>query len=195
MPACSSPRSAAAASSLRTDVRRHAEAREPARAALSRHDARTDRKHPQPSRRRRLGAGRRSSACVRQRAKSDWPRTWTARGLWNASVAKRHRARATCGAVRSGHGGVLKGPRRPGGIDACRPARADRQGDALSTMFGGAMRQIGMLAAACDFGLTHNLARLAEDHANARMIAEGLPFARRQDPPRSPAYQHRRVGA
>ena len=41
-------------------------------------------------------------------------------------------------------------------------------------MFGGAMRQIGMLAAACDFGLTHNIARLAEDHANARMIAERL---------------------
>src|SRR6185436_5523766 len=41
-------------------------------------------------------------------------------------------------------------------------------------MFGGAMRQIGMLAAACDFGLTHNFARLAEDHANARMIAERL---------------------
>jgi len=41
-------------------------------------------------------------------------------------------------------------------------------------MFGGAMRQIGMLAAACDFGLTHNLARLAQDHANARMVAERL---------------------
>ena len=41
-------------------------------------------------------------------------------------------------------------------------------------MFGGAMRQIGMLAAACDYALTHNLARLAEDHAHARMIAERL---------------------
>jgi threonine aldolase len=41
-------------------------------------------------------------------------------------------------------------------------------------MFGGAMRQIGMLAAACDYGLTHNLARLAEDHANARMVAQRL---------------------
>jgi threonine aldolase len=41
-------------------------------------------------------------------------------------------------------------------------------------MFGGAMRQVGMLAAACDYGLTHHLARLAEDHAHARMIAERL---------------------
>ena len=41
-------------------------------------------------------------------------------------------------------------------------------------MFGGAMRQIGMLAAACDYGLTHNFARLADDHANAHMIAQTL---------------------
>lgn len=41
-------------------------------------------------------------------------------------------------------------------------------------MFGGAMRQVGMLAAACDYALTHNLAHLIEDHANARMMAERL---------------------
>jgi len=39
-------------------------------------------------------------------------------------------------------------------------------------MFGGAMRQSGILAAAGLFALDHNLARLAEDHANARLIAE-----------------------
>jgi threonine aldolase len=41
-------------------------------------------------------------------------------------------------------------------------------------MLGGAMRQVGMLAAACDYGLTHHLDRLAEDHANARLLAERL---------------------
>ncbi len=41
-------------------------------------------------------------------------------------------------------------------------------------MFGGAMRQVGMFAAACDYGLTHNFARLAEDHANAQMMAGRL---------------------
>jgi threonine aldolase len=41
-------------------------------------------------------------------------------------------------------------------------------------MLGGAMRQVGMLAAACDYGLTHHLERLGEDHANARLIAERL---------------------
>ena len=45
-------------------------------------------------------------------------------------------------------------------------------------MFGGAMRQSGVLAAAGLYALDHNVGRLAEDHANARLIAErlaGLP--------------------
>src|SRR5262249_29415484 len=52
-----------------------------------------------------------------------------------------------------------------------RAARARR-------MFGGSMRQSGILAAAGVYALDHNLDRLGEDHANARLIAEriaGLP--------------------
>ena len=41
-------------------------------------------------------------------------------------------------------------------------------------MFGGAMRQSGILAAAGIHALEHNRTRLAEDHAHARIIAEGL---------------------
>ena len=41
-------------------------------------------------------------------------------------------------------------------------------------MFGGAMRQSGILAAAGLWALDHNLARLVEDHANARLLAERL---------------------
>ena len=41
-------------------------------------------------------------------------------------------------------------------------------------MFGGAMRQSGILAAAGLWALDHNLARLAADHANARLLAERL---------------------
>jgi threonine aldolase len=41
-------------------------------------------------------------------------------------------------------------------------------------MFGGAMRQSGILAAAGLYALDHNMDRLAEDHANARIIAEGV---------------------
>lgn len=40
--------------------------------------------------------------------------------------------------------------------------------------WGGAMRQSGIIAAACLFALDHHVARLAEDHANARRLADGL---------------------
>ena len=41
-------------------------------------------------------------------------------------------------------------------------------------MLGGAMRQSGVLAAAGLYALEHNVARLAEDHANAQRLADGL---------------------
>lgn len=41
-------------------------------------------------------------------------------------------------------------------------------------MLGGAMRQAGILAAACTYALDHHVDRLAEDHANARRLADGL---------------------
>ncbi|HEX5321415.1 MAG TPA: GntG family PLP-dependent aldolase [Stellaceae bacterium] len=40
--------------------------------------------------------------------------------------------------------------------------------------FGGAMRQSGILAAAGLYALDHNIERLADDHANARLIAESV---------------------
>jgi threonine aldolase len=39
---------------------------------------------------------------------------------------------------------------------------------------GGAMRQAGIIAAAGIYALEHNIQRLAEDHANARRLAQGL---------------------
>ena len=41
-------------------------------------------------------------------------------------------------------------------------------------MLGGAMRQVGIFAAAALHGLEHHLAGLRQDHANARLLAEGL---------------------
>ncbi|CAB3856621.1 MAG: low-specificity L-threonine aldolase [Achromobacter pulmonis] len=41
-------------------------------------------------------------------------------------------------------------------------------------VLGGGLRQAGVLAAACLYALEHNVERLAEDHANARLLAEGL---------------------
>jgi threonine aldolase len=51
--------------------------------------------------------------------------------------------------------------------DMVRAVRARR-------MFGGAMRQSGILAAAGLYALDNNIGRLAEDHANARVLAERL---------------------
>ena len=60
-------------------------------------------------------------------------------------------------------GSVLAGRR----AEIARAHRARR-------MFGGAMRQAGILAAAGLWALDHNIDRLAEDHANARLLAERL---------------------
>ena len=55
--------------------------------------------------------------------------------------------------------------------DMTRAVRARR-------MFGGAMRQSGILAAAGLYALDHHIERLAEDHANARIIAERVADTR-----------------
>ena len=47
----------------------------------------------------------------------------------------------------------------------------------LKHMFGGAMRQAGVVAATGLYALDHHVDRLAEDHANARKLAAGLAEA------------------
>ena len=41
-------------------------------------------------------------------------------------------------------------------------------------LFGGALRQAGIVAAAAIYALEHHVDRLAEDHANARLLAESI---------------------
>jgi len=48
------------------------------------------------------------------------------------------------------------------------------QAKGIRQMLGGGMRQTGILAAAGLYALEHHIERLAEDHANARRLAEGL---------------------
>jgi len=94
--------------------------------------------------------------------------------LWNAAVARGVEERtwaehadtvAVCFSKGLGApvGSALAGPKTL--IDRARRFRG---------MFGGAMRQAGVLAAAALYALEHHRARLAEDHANARRLAEGL---------------------
>lgn len=41
-------------------------------------------------------------------------------------------------------------------------------------LFGGALRQAGIVAAGCIYALEHHVERLQEDHENAQLLAEGL---------------------
>ncbi len=61
-------------------------------------------------------------------------------------------------------------------IGACLVGSRDLIDEAwrYKQMWGGAMRQAGIVAAAGAYALDHHVERLAEDHANARALAAGL---------------------
>jgi len=94
--------------------------------------------------------------------------------LWNAAAA------AGVPPVRLARGAdtvmvsVSKGLGCP--IGSCLGFQKDRRAAAweMRKRLGGGMRQSGILAAAALYALDHNLARIEEDHANARRLAELL---------------------
>ncbi|MDX1968911.1 MAG: GntG family PLP-dependent aldolase [Planctomycetaceae bacterium] len=55
-----------------------------------------------------------------------------------------------------------------GDVDLIRKARRARK------LFGGALRQAGMMAAAAIYALDHHIERLAEDHENAKVFAHAI---------------------
>ena len=61
-------------------------------------------------------------------------------------------------------------------LGACLAGSADliEQAWRFKQMMGGSLRQAGVVAAAGLYALDHNVERLAEDHENARVLAEGL---------------------
>ena len=67
-----------------------------------------------------------------------------------------------------------KGLGAPVGAVLAGPADVMEEAWLLKHRFGGAMRQAGVVAAACMHALDHHVERLADDHANARRIADGL---------------------
>lgn len=69
---------------------------------------------------------------------------------------------------------LSKGLGAPVGSMLCGPADWIREARRVRKAFGGGMRQVGILAAAGLVALEKGPARLAEDHANARRLAEGL---------------------
>jgi threonine aldolase len=69
---------------------------------------------------------------------------------------------------------LSKGLGAPGGSLLAGPRALIDEAVRYRRMLGGAMRQVGILAAAGLYALDHNLDRLGEDHANARWCAERL---------------------
>lgn len=67
-----------------------------------------------------------------------------------------------------------KGLGAPVGSVLCGDRELLEVGKRMRKLLGGTMRQSGMLAAAAIYALDHQVDRLAEDHANARALAEGL---------------------
>lgn len=67
-----------------------------------------------------------------------------------------------------------KGLGAPVGSALCGSREFIARARRVRKMAGGAMRQSGMLAAAASYALDHHIERLAQDHALARQLADGL---------------------
>ena len=67
-----------------------------------------------------------------------------------------------------------KGLGAPIGAVLAGPADVLDRARRFKHLFGGAMRQAGIAAAGCLHALDHHVERLAEDHANAAALADGL---------------------
>ncbi len=94
--------------------------------------------------------------------------------LWNAAVA----TGASVGALAAGFDTISvclsKGLGAPVGSVVAGPADVITRAHRLRKMYGGGMRQVGILAAAGLHALAHHRVRLGADHANARLMAERL---------------------
>lgn len=69
---------------------------------------------------------------------------------------------------------LSKGLAAPAGSLICSDPDFIREARRVRKVLGGGMRQVGVLAAAGIVALTEMVDRLAEDHANAKRLAEGL---------------------
>jgi threonine aldolase len=94
--------------------------------------------------------------------------------LFNAAVASGVAAREIARHFDSVSVCFSKGLGTPAGSALCGSPELIARAHRWRKMTGGAMRQTGVLAAAALYALDHHVARLADDHANARRLAEGL---------------------
>ena len=94
--------------------------------------------------------------------------------LFNAAVALRVDVRDLVADADSVNFCLSKGLAAPVGSVLCGTADFIVKARRARKIIGGGMRQAGVLAAAGIVALTEMIDRLAEDHANARKLAEGL---------------------
>ncbi len=94
--------------------------------------------------------------------------------LWNAAVAGQTSERALAHGFDSISVCLSKGLGAPAGSVIGGPRDFIRHCLRLRKMYGGGMRQVGILAAGGLHAVEHHRARLADDHGNARALAELL---------------------
>jgi threonine aldolase len=94
--------------------------------------------------------------------------------LMNAVVASGHSARDYADLVDSVWIDLSKGLGCPVGAVLTGTTEFIERARILKHRFGGAMRQAGVIAAAGIYAFEHHVERLAEDHANARLLEAGL---------------------
>jgi threonine aldolase len=94
--------------------------------------------------------------------------------LWNAAAASGRALAELAAPFDLAAVSLSKGLGAPGGSLLAGSRALVERAIRHRRMMGGAMRQSGILAAAGLYALDRNLARLVEDHANARRIAERL---------------------
>jgi threonine aldolase len=98
--------------------------------------------------------------------------------LLNAAVASGREPRDLVAPVESTSICLSKGLGAPIGSVLAGSAELVTRARRYRKMLGGGMRQVGLLAAAGLYALEHNVERLAEDHRNARGLAETIASAR-----------------
>jgi len=94
--------------------------------------------------------------------------------LFNASVASRVPVAQIARHFDSVSVCFSKGLGAPIGSALCGSRALIERARRVRKMVGGGLRQVGLLAAAADYALDHHIERLADDHANARRLADGL---------------------
>jgi threonine aldolase len=94
--------------------------------------------------------------------------------LMNAVVASGTSAAEFAGGFDTAWLDFTKGLGAPVGAVLCSSRELIEEAWRWKQQMGRAFRQSGIVAAGCLYALDHNVERLAEDHANARALADGL---------------------